>query len=720
MELTNHSRVAVVGGGPAGSLTAYFMLDIAQRLGMHLNVEIYNAATFSAPGPKGCNHCGGIISETLVQMLAMEGINLPPSVVQRGIDSYALHTEQGSVSIVTPLEEMRIAALYRGSGPLNCLKCAPTDASDRIPYQSFDALLLERARQRGARVHPHRVTRISQQDGLPNVSAKGMEDRKFDLVVGTMGVNGGGLRVFDRTLYEFRPPKTTRAFITEIHLGRQAVNQYFGNTMHVFLMRIPRVDFSALIPKGEYVTLALLGRTLDKETALAFLAHPQVKACFPPDADLNLNACQCHPDVCLGMARPVFFDRVALVGDAAVSRLYKDGIGAAYKTAKALAITAVIHGISKEAFARHYLPTCRRLNRDNWIGSVVFLTVNLFKWVSPLRQGMLRMVRCEQGQNDTDLSMSLVLWDTFTGSNTYQSIFMRSIQPFFLLKLLIHSLFSVANRPQRKARPFLRREDKPSKKYLSSQNQIGKRYQDGEVVVRVGDAGDCMFLIQKGELDILIDETLSINTLTSGDFFGEMSLLTGEKRSATVKSRGESWVLTIDESAFQLRLREDPVLGLRILETMYQRLTALNQQGVGYEGYLAEPQSGKHLFEKGQKWNLFSGMRERHRKNALDFRDYRTGQVIIPQGCQSQALGFIVKGKVEVYHKTLDGDDTVVHVLSANDIFGIHSLFCGIPRPTGIRSKGESKIALMDMREYLSYTHDNTQMAFRIQEFGYN
>jgi len=120
MELSDGSRIGVAGGGPAGTLTSYFLLDIAERVGLELELDIYEARDFSQSGPAGCNMCGGIISESLVQMLATEGINLPPSVVQRGIDSYVLHADAGEVHIRTPLEEKRIAALHRGSGPKGC------------------------------------------------------------------------------------------------------------------------------------------------------------------------------------------------------------------------------------------------------------------------------------------------------------------------------------------------------------------------------------------------------------------------------------------------------------------------------------------------------------------------------------------------------------------------------------------------------------------------
>jgi flavin-dependent dehydrogenase len=97
--LEDGSRVAVIGGGPAGSFFTYFLFEMAERIGMDLAVDIYEPRDFTKPAPQGCNMCGGIISESLVQLLATEGINLPSSVVQRGIDSYVLHMDVGTVRI---------------------------------------------------------------------------------------------------------------------------------------------------------------------------------------------------------------------------------------------------------------------------------------------------------------------------------------------------------------------------------------------------------------------------------------------------------------------------------------------------------------------------------------------------------------------------------------------------------------------------------------------
>ena len=102
LELTDGSRVGVVGGGPAGSFFSFFLLSMAKSIGLDVAVDVYEPRLFTHRGPAGCNHCGGIVSESLVQMLAAEGINLPPTVVQQGIESYVLHTDQGDVRIQSP------------------------------------------------------------------------------------------------------------------------------------------------------------------------------------------------------------------------------------------------------------------------------------------------------------------------------------------------------------------------------------------------------------------------------------------------------------------------------------------------------------------------------------------------------------------------------------------------------------------------------------------
>ena len=61
-----------LGGGPAGSFFSYFLLEMARDADVDVHLDIYEPRDFSQPGPAGCNMCGGIVSESLVQVLAAE------------------------------------------------------------------------------------------------------------------------------------------------------------------------------------------------------------------------------------------------------------------------------------------------------------------------------------------------------------------------------------------------------------------------------------------------------------------------------------------------------------------------------------------------------------------------------------------------------------------------------------------------------------------------
>ena len=91
IELVDGSRIAVIGGGPAGSFFSYYALEYARRFDLELELDIYEAKDFTKIGASGCNHCGGIISESLVQELATDGLVIPSEIIQRGINTYTMH-----------------------------------------------------------------------------------------------------------------------------------------------------------------------------------------------------------------------------------------------------------------------------------------------------------------------------------------------------------------------------------------------------------------------------------------------------------------------------------------------------------------------------------------------------------------------------------------------------------------------------------------------------
>lgn len=426
LRLTSGSRVAVIGGGPAGSFFSYFLLTMAKQAGLDIGVDVYEPRDFSRPGPSGCNNCGGIIYGSLVQSLATDGISLPSSVVQQGIAGYTFHTDEGSVRIKPPSEEKRIASVRRGAGPFG---------SALSLLASFDGFLLTLAEGKGARIVRERVTEAVMIDGKPRVTTKSGRSEEYDLLVGALGVNSPDLKLFEGRGTGYTPPATTRTHITEILLGDDAIEKCLGDTMHVFLLNIPRLEFAAIIPKGEYATVCLLGRDIDQEMVDSFFRRPEVVNCFPAGWTPAGTQCRCFPSVTLGGAEGAFGDRFVMIGDCCVSRLYKDGIGSAYRTAKTAAQTALMAGISKRDFHNYYRPLCDAVAFDNRFGRVVFTATSLIKRSPFLRRGVMRMTNGEQAGFATP-RMSSVLWDTFTGNESHRNVFFRTLHPVFQARLL--------------------------------------------------------------------------------------------------------------------------------------------------------------------------------------------------------------------------------------------------------------------------------------------
>jgi CRP/FNR family cyclic AMP-dependent transcriptional regulator len=116
---------------------------------------------------------------------------------------------------------------------------------------------------------------------------------------------------------------------------------------------------------------------------------------------------------------------------------------------------------------------------------------------------------------------------------------------------------------------------------LVQQNELGATYIDGEEIVREGEVGRCMYVIQSGRVEVVRGDDGAVQQLAvlgEGDFFGEMALFGEDERSATVRALGEARVLKVDKRTLLRRIQEDPLLALNLLEALSNRVRRLNDE----------------------------------------------------------------------------------------------------------------------------------------------
>ena len=110
--------------------------------------------------------------------------------------------------------------------------------------------------------------------------------------------------------------------------------------------------------------------------------------------------------------------------------------------------------------------------------------------------------------------------------------------------------------------------------------KLGQRYKDGELIIKQGTAGNCLYVIQEGLVEV-IKETpegeVKVAELGETEFFGEMGLFEEDVRSCSVRALGDAKVLTIDKRNLYKSIHQDSSLAYRLLEKMSNRLREANK-----------------------------------------------------------------------------------------------------------------------------------------------
>jgi len=108
---------------------------------------------------------------------------------------------------------------------------------------------------------------------------------------------------------------------------------------------------------------------------------------------------------------------------------------------------------------------------------------------------------------------------------------------------------------------------------------LGRWLKDGQIICRQGELGDCLYIVERGQVELMRREGSSefcLRVLEAGDIWGEGGLLERDHmRTATARAIGDVCVLTIEKRMFLDRVHEDPSFALKIMRKMSRRIREL-------------------------------------------------------------------------------------------------------------------------------------------------
>ncbi len=390
--LLDGQTVAILGGGPGGIACALALRRHAERLGRRIEVLVFEAKRFDVDH----NQCAGVLSPPLQAILREElEIELPPSLIQREIQGYVLHA--GVESLVLDGHEY-------GGASLAVRRC------------EFDAYLAQCARERGVRILSTSATDLEfHSDGVLVFTWAGTYQAAA--VVGAFGAGHAIAGALARQT-AYRPPPLLQTVITKIHPPhpeQDAIPRLLEDYIHITLPPLPRVEFGALIPKGNHITVIAAGRDVGTRDMDALLALPEIRRLLPDSVPVEGYYKGAFP---VGLARGITGDRYVTIGDAAgLVRPFKGkGINSAILTGILAARTLLEAGVSAQAL-QAFRDGCREITGDIPYGKLV----RGLAWLTAHHLSLTPVLR----HAADDPALREILFDCVSGRDTFRRIVLR-------------------------------------------------------------------------------------------------------------------------------------------------------------------------------------------------------------------------------------------------------------------------------------------------------
>jgi len=252
--------------------------------------------------------------------------------------------------------------------------------------------------------------------------------------------------------------------------------------------------------------------------------------------------------------------------------------------------------------------------------------------------------------------------------------------------------------------------------------------------------GDCMYVIQSGKVAVVQarnGKEVKIAELGDGDFFGEMALFEQKARTATVRSMGETRVLTVDKKTLLHRVQEDPSMAFRLVQTSISRVRKITDKVMHIKAADRRDWDSRGVFhiipEEQHKKEIRQHLRMILREASIGFlpfrkadkkeekdlesnalgRMYKDGEAIVNQGEMGDCMYVIQSGKVIVV-QSRNGKEVKIAELGDGDFFGEMALFEHKARTATVRSMGEARVLTVDKKTLLLRIQENPSIILNL------
>ncbi|XP_013073683.1 cAMP-dependent protein kinase regulatory subunit isoform X5 [Biomphalaria glabrata] len=195
----------------------------------------------------------------------------------------------------------------------------------------------------------------------------------------------------------------------------------------------------------------------------------------------------------------------------------------------------------------------------------------------------------------------------------------------------------------------------------------------GEVIIQQGDEGDNFYVIDQGEVDVYVNG-VHVTSIGEGGSFGELALIYGTPRAATVKAKNDVKLWGIDRDSYRRILMGSTIRKRKIYEDFLSKVSIL---------------------ENLDKWERLTVA------DALEPVQFDDKEEIVRQGEPGEDFFIILEGSAAVLQRRVENEEPVeVGRLGPSDYFGEIALLLDRPRAATVVARGPLKCVKLDRARF--------------------